>query len=571
MALAGTTQRLSLCRPVASGPVRSLVAHCVGGGVGGLVPARAAAAAPSPSASVGPTCACCRRRRLSSAFVRAPEPSWHPRSPRRSSSSPRGQWSSVASGARSTTTFAHRRSSWPARPSSTSVWGAPGTTFCFEFDPRNESTASSRVYDFRRINFGRQFATGADNPNSAGEGPAVEKDRDSATAANGDAAAAAADAHSNADADAKPKTNVPKEYIDAIKSEVEEMESSSPRSPDASDARESPDELGASTSASEKASPSVGASVRESLDRSDDEAGDESGSSAAQPPAAYRFSPTDGTLSDPARHRDRRRAIERKLEERQAESRAATRYNVRRALGGNLVIAGAKLAAALSSGSSAMVSEFVHSVVDCGNQALLLVGLKKSLHAPDRRHPYGYGKAIYFWALVSALGTFFLGAGVSFTHSIGELMNPSVDVATVGKEVWGVLLVSFVVDGYVFAKTVQGVRASMRIDGDGGSGKGKGTSFWTYATTKVRDPTTLAVLLEDGAACLGVVLAIGGIGMTQYTGMPVFDGMAGVGIAGLLAAVGLALANVNHRFLIGQGIDKVRPVSTAIGPLSGKF
>ena len=83
-----------------------------------------------------------------------------------------------------------------------------------------------------------------------------------------------------------------------------------------------------------------------------------------------------------------------------------------------------------------------------------------------------------------------------------------------------------------------------------------GLSFWTYATTKVRDPATLAVLLEDGAACLGVVLAIGGIGMTHYTGMPVFDGLAGVGISGLLAAMGLALVKVNHRFLIGQGLDK---------------
>lgn len=135
------------------------------------------------------------------------------------------------------------------------------------------------------------------------------------------------------------------------------------------------------------------------------------------------------------------------------------------------------------------------------------------------------------------------------THAVGELLNPSIQ-SEVPNEVWGVLALSFAVDGYVFRETIQGIRASMRIDGD------KDKSFWTYATTKVRDPATLAVLLEDGAACLGVVLAIGGIGLTQYTGMPVFDGMAGVGIAGLLAVVGLALANINHRFLIGQGLDK---------------
>eukprot|EP00970_Alexandrium_tamarense_P008452 scaffold1618_cov196-Alexandrium_tamarense.AAC.12 len=262
----------------------------------------------------------------------------------------------------------------------------------------------------------------------------------------------------------------------------------------------------------------------------------------------YKFSPNDATLSGRERYELRRRAIEEKLELQQAKSRATTTSNVQRALAGNFIIAAAKLAAAMSSGSSAMLSEFVHSVVDCGNQALLLVGLSTSHQAADRSHPYGYGKAIYFWALVSALGTFFLGAGVSMTHAVGELMNPSM-TTEVPMEVWGVLGMSFAVDGYVFGKTVQGVKASMRIDGDGGS-------FWKYATTKVRDPATLAVLLEDGAACLGVVLAIGGIGMTQYTGMPVFDGLAGMGISALLGVMGMALVSVNHRFLIGQGLDK---------------
>ena len=266
----------------------------------------------------------------------------------------------------------------------------------------------------------------------------------------------------------------------------------------------------------------------------------------------YKFSPTDATLSDPQRHVDRRRALEQKLQDQMAVSRATTTQNVQRALAGNFVIAAAKLAAAISSGSSAMLSEFVHSVVDCGNQALLLVGLNTSQHAPDGSHPYGYGKAVYFWALVSALGTFFLGAGVSMTHAVGELMNPHV-MTEVPWEVWGVLGMSFVVDGYVFSKTVQGVRASMRIDS---SPDTKNMSFWKYATTKVRDPATLAVILEDGAACLGVVVAIGGIGMTQYTGLPIFDGIAGIGISTLLGAMGIALVNVNHRYLIGHGVDR---------------
>jgi len=266
-------------------------------------------------------------------------------------------------------------------------------------------------------------------------------------------------------------------------------------------------------------------------------------------PFSYPFQKHHAALTTPQRHELRRRAMERKLEERQERSRAATSSNVRRALTGNVIIACAKLAAAVSSGSSAMLSEFVHSVVDCGNQALLLVGLNTSRYAPDRTHPYGYGKAIYFWALVSALGTFFLGAGVSMTHAVGELIEPSINAAEVPWEVWGVLGMSFAVDGYVFGKTVQGIRETMPETTPK-------LSFWKYATTKVRDPATLAVLLEDGAACLGVVLAIGGIGLTQYTEMPVFDALAGVGISGLLAAMGLALVSVNHRFLIGQGLDK---------------
>ena len=264
----------------------------------------------------------------------------------------------------------------------------------------------------------------------------------------------------------------------------------------------------------------------------------------------YIFTPKDATLSGRERYEHRRRAMEQKLEQQQAQSRAATYSNVQRALAGNSVIALAKLAAAISSGSSAMMSEFVHSVVDCGNQTLLLVGLKSSGFAPDRAHPYGYGKAIYFWALVSALGTFFLGAGVSMTHSVGELIDPHM-TTEVPWEVWGVLGMSFTVDGYVFWKTIQGVMASKRIDG-----ACKQMSFWKYATTKVRDPATLAVLLEDGAACIGVLIAIGGIGLTQYTGMPVCDAVAGMGISALLGVMGLALVQVNHRFLIGQGLDK---------------
>ncbi len=227
------------------------------------------------------------------------------------------------------------------------------------------------------------------------------------------------------------------------------------------------------------------------------------------------------------------------------KSRKKRLITVRRALGGNVIIALSKLAAFLHSGSSAMMSEFVHSVVDCGNQSLLLLGLRDSGNVADRSHNYGYGKSIYFWALVSALGTFFLGAGVSMTQALPNLIYGSnLNLHEITWHVWGVLGFSFVVDGYVFTRTLIEVRDTMP----------KNVTLWKHITT-LRDPATLAILLEDGAACIGVVMAIGGLGLTQALDMPVYDALAGVGISGLLASMGLILVRVNHSFLLGQSVD----------------
>jgi len=238
------------------------------------------------------------------------------------------------------------------------------------------------------------------------------------------------------------------------------------------------------------------------------------------------------------------RKIERANFMKNEKSRELQITTVRRALGGNSVIAVSKLAAYLSSGSSAMLSEFIHSIVDCGNQSLLLVGLHKAGNKADPKHPYGYGKSIYFYALVSALGTFFLGAGVSMTQAIPSLIYGGT-LHEVTWHVWSVLGFSFAVDGYVFTKTLMEVKAASPVN----------TTLWKNLR-KLRDPVTLAILLEDGAACLGIVMAIGGIAATQAFDMPVFDALAGVGISGLLAAMGIILVQVNHEFLLGQSVDK---------------
>lgn len=173
----------------------------------------------------------------------------------------------------------------------------------------------------------------------------------------------------------------------------------------------------------------------------------------------------------------------------------------------------------------------------------MLVGLRDASNVADRQHPYGYGKSIYFWALVSALGTFFLGAGVSMTHAVGNVMDPSLQEVT--WQVWGVLGLGFCVDGYVFSRTLTEIMEN----------KPDHVSYYKQIMD-VRDPATLAILLEDGAACLGVLIAFGGIAASHMTGLPVFDGIAGVGISALLGLMGMALVKMNHRFLLGHSVDR---------------
>lgn len=240
------------------------------------------------------------------------------------------------------------------------------------------------------------------------------------------------------------------------------------------------------------------------------------------------------------------RHIERAQLNNQEKIRAKRVVTVRRALVGNLFITAIKLAAYLHSGSSALKAEFVHSVVDCGNQSLLLLGLRDSGNKADRAHPYGYGKSIYFWALVSALGTFFLGAGISMTQSIPELIYGHA-LQEITWHVWGVLGVSFAVDGYVFTKTILEVKDSMPPNSPV-------ASLFRHIY-RLRDPAILAILLEDGAACLGILIAFSGLALTHALSNPVYDAAAGVAISALLAAMGIVLVRVNHRFLLGQAVD----------------
>jgi zinc transporter 9 len=175
---------------------------------------------------------------------------------------------------------------------------------------------------------------------------------------------------------------------------------------------------------------------------------------------------------------------------------------------------------------------------------LLLKGLHQASQTPDRRYQYGYGKASFFWALVSALGMFWTGAGVSCGHGLYTLMHPP-ELFDLSREMLGVLFVSFLVDGFVLTKTLKEVAAS----------KPPGISMVTHFMN-IRDPFVLAVLFEDAAACTGVAFAGTGIVLSQFYHDVGYDTLAGISVGLLLAGVAVKLVEINHRFLLGQAVDE---------------
>jgi zinc transporter 9 len=209
----------------------------------------------------------------------------------------------------------------------------------------------------------------------------------------------------------------------------------------------------------------------------------------------------------------------------------------------NFFVSIAKFIGFFASGSGAMLSEAIHSVADTTNQALLLLGLKRSERAPDVSHPYGYGKDRFFWGLVSALGIFFIGAGVTTYHGIHSLLHP--EPATHGITTWIVLSLAVVLEGAAGAVAVYSVNTAA---------KQQGVSFSRYVR-EGRDPTTIAVLLEDGAAILGLLFAIGGIALAQVTGWPGWDALASIAIGILLATIAIFLVRANRRFLMVTSVD----------------
>ena len=211
------------------------------------------------------------------------------------------------------------------------------------------------------------------------------------------------------------------------------------------------------------------------------------------------------------------------------------------AMGANLLIAVTKFVAAGFTGSSAMVSEGIHSAVDTGNQLLLLLGLKKSRKPPDTNHPFGHGKELYFWSLIVAVALFGIGGGMSVYEGITHLIHPNPledptwNYATLG--------LAFVFESVSWWIALKELREQI---GDRGLWKSLRTS---------KDPSLVTVFFEDSAALAGLVVAFLGVFLGHRLNSPTADGLASIAIGLILAAVAVFLVRESKGLLLGESAD----------------
>ena len=211
------------------------------------------------------------------------------------------------------------------------------------------------------------------------------------------------------------------------------------------------------------------------------------------------------------------------------------------ALVANLGIAASKFVAAAVTGSSAMLTEGVHSVVDSTNQLLLMWGRRASRRPSDRLHPFGYGREIYFWSFVVAVLVFSLGAGVSVYEGIIHIMRPEPAVSPL--IAYAVLLVAFLLEGWSTLEAYQDFN------------KARGNLGWFHAVIQSKDPPAFIVLLENGAAMAGIIAAAAGLLLAQLTHDPFYDGAASVVIGTILAFTAALLAYESKGLLIGEAAN----------------
>jgi cation diffusion facilitator family transporter len=211
------------------------------------------------------------------------------------------------------------------------------------------------------------------------------------------------------------------------------------------------------------------------------------------------------------------------------------------ALAGNGLIAITKFFAAAYTGSSAMLSEGIHSLVDTGNQGLLLYGLKKADRPADEKHPFGYGVELYFWAFVVAILIFAVGSGISIYEGIQKILHPHpITSPIVAYVVLSLAIVFESVAWWIAYKEFNKVRGQRGL---------------LQAVRDSKDPAVFTVLFEDTAAMAGLVVALLGLLGVQFLGLPWLDGAASVMIGVILALTAAFLAYETKSLLVGEGAD----------------
>ena len=228
------------------------------------------------------------------------------------------------------------------------------------------------------------------------------------------------------------------------------------------------------------------------------------------------------------------------------------------ALFGNLAIAVTKFVAFYFTRSTAMLTEGIHSVVDTGDQLLLLIGQKRAARPPDPSHPFGYGMETYFWSFIVALMIFLVGGAVSIWEGFEKLLHPE----PVGQP-WinfGVLGAAMIFEGFSFHTAYKEYRNVVQ---------GRDVRLWRFLKLS-KDPNLFATLLEDGAALVGLALAASGIAASTFLGQAWADGAASIAIGLVLVAVALFLANETRSLIAGEAaapsiVERARDAATAGG------
>lgn len=221
---------------------------------------------------------------------------------------------------------------------------------------------------------------------------------------------------------------------------------------------------------------------------------------------------------------------------------ASSKKVIYAALAGNTLIAITKFIAAALTGSAAMASEGIHSLVDTGNQGLLLLGLKRAERPADETHPFGYGKEIYFWSFLVAILIFALGAGISIQHGIHSLLHPNP-------------IQDFVINYIVLGLAVlfEGGALTIAVKE---FNKARGQFEFLDAIKYGKDPSLFVVLFEDSAAMAGLMVALLGVFLTEITGNVYYDGIASILIGVILAITAIWLAVETKGLLIGESANR---------------